>query len=145
MDTGERRNNKALNRKELKRLPINLRKKAIREARNNAGMQKQIPKRQRRPRAQQNDFERAEHNAMLAATSQKLQEILANCKELDDIPYDCTPAELWGKVRTRLLFSPQVLCGENNDLGNSLPHLSGYGLRPSQELIVIPSIVHGPQ
>lgn len=107
MDTGERRNNKALNRKELKRLPINLRKKAIREARNNAGMQKQIPKRQRRPRAQQNDFERAEHNAMLAATSQKLQEILANCKELYDIPYDCTPAELWGKVRTRVLFSPQ--------------------------------------
>lgn len=100
MDTNrDRRNMQVLNRKELKRLPINLRKKAIREARNMAGMQKQIPQRQRRPRAQQNDFERAEHNAMLHATNQKLQEILANFTELNDISYDCTPAELRGKVR----------------------------------------------
>lgn len=115
MDTNrDRRNMQVLNRKELKRLPINLRKKAIREARNMAGMQKQIPQRQRRPRAQQNDFERAEHNAMLHATNQKLQEILANFTELNDISYDCTPAELRGKVRwTKALFVVKtMLCGE---------------------------------
>lgn len=91
----------ALNKKKLKRLPINLRKKAIREARNMAGLAKQ-PQKQRKPRATsahtQNDFERAEHNAMLAATSQELEKILANCKELADVPYDSTPAELWGMV-----------------------------------------------
>lgn len=92
----------ALSKKELKRLPINLRKKAIREARNMAGMTGKQPQKQRKPRATfaqtQNDFERAEHNAMLAATSQELKKILANCKELADVPYDSTPAELWGMV-----------------------------------------------
>lgn len=96
----ERRNN-TLNKKKLKRLPINLRKKAIREARNMAGMRKQ-PQKQRKPRAATahtaNDFERAEHNAMLAATTQELEKILTNCKELADVPYDSTPAELWAKV-----------------------------------------------
>lgn len=141
MDTNrDRRNMQVLNRKELKRLPINLRKKAIREARNMAGMQKQIPQRQRRPRAQQNDFERAEHNAMLHATNQKLQEILANFTELNDISYDCTPAELRGKVRWKHFVWWKQCC-----VGNSSPRLSGYGLNPCQKLIVIRSIVHGPQ
>ncbi|KAH8403373.1 hypothetical protein KR222_011435, partial [Zaprionus bogoriensis] len=87
--------------KKLKRLPINLRRKLIREARNMAGMQERQPK-QRRPRKshapKQNDFERAEHNAMLAATAQELQQILAAFEELADVPYDCTPAELWAKI-----------------------------------------------
>ncbi|KAM8717873.1 hypothetical protein ACLKA7_004553 [Drosophila subpalustris] len=95
--------------KKLKSLPINLRKKAIREARNAAGMQQQqrqqkvkkTAKRKKNSSAHiQNEFERAEHKAMLAATSQELQQILASCEELADVPFDCTPAELWGKIAT---------------------------------------------
>ncbi|XP_034475355.1 uncharacterized protein LOC117782364 [Drosophila innubila] len=108
MDTlRERRKIKQI-KKQLKLLPINLRKKAIREARNSAGMQQQ-QRQQRHKKAakqkkneanKQNDFERAEHNAMLAATSQELQQILAGCAELPDVPDDCTPTELWGKIAT---------------------------------------------
>lgn len=85
-------------------MPINLRKKAIREARNLAGMQ-QPTKSQRRLRKStstksrlQNDFERAEHNAMLTASSHELQQILSEFEELADVPYDATPTELLGLV-----------------------------------------------
>jgi len=104
----ERRQMKKL-KKQLKLLPINLRKKAIREARNAAGVRqrqqrpKKIAKRKKNSTHIQNDFERAEHNAMLAATSQELQQILAEFEELQDVPHDCTPAELWGKVSRMMI------------------------------------------
>lgn len=60
--------------------------------------QKKIARRKINSAYMQHDFERAEHSAMLAATSQELQQILAECEELTDVPDDCTPTELWAKV-----------------------------------------------
>ncbi|KAH8377074.1 hypothetical protein KR093_003336 [Drosophila rubida] len=87
----------------LKLLPINLRRKAIREERNLAGMQQHNVRRKLKQRKttvahKKNDFERAEHSAMLMATDQELQRILADCDELADVPFDCTPAELLGQI-----------------------------------------------
>ncbi|XP_023173376.2 uncharacterized protein LOC111601140 [Drosophila hydei] len=104
MDSFRERSKMLLNHKRLKRMPINLRKKAIREARNLAGMQQQEKSRKRQPKSTstparlQNDFERAEHNAMLSASSQELQRILSEFEELADVPYDATPAELLGLI-----------------------------------------------
>ncbi|XP_062142111.1 uncharacterized protein LOC133850131 isoform X1 [Drosophila sulfurigaster albostrigata] len=100
MDTSRERRKMVQIKKQLKLLPINLRKKAIREARNLAGMQQQKVQRKLKKRNKQNDFERAEHNAMLAATDQELQQILADYEELADVPSDCTPAELLGMIAT---------------------------------------------
>ncbi|XP_064535278.1 uncharacterized protein LOC135426196 [Drosophila montana] len=94
----------AVNRRRLKRMPINLQRKAIREARNLAGMQQRQPKRKQLAKSRAildrlgNDFERAEHNAILAASSQELRQILSEFEELGDVPHDPTAAELLGQI-----------------------------------------------
>ncbi|XP_017026021.1 uncharacterized protein [Drosophila kikkawai] len=96
----------ALTYKQLQKMPLNLRKKAVREARNR---HEKIPGRRKErkrisrelsttPRRQRNDFDRSEHNAMLASTSQELRRILASCETLSDIPHDITPTELMGEI-----------------------------------------------
>lgn len=97
----------ALTFKKLQKMPVNLRKKAVREARNRnekiLGRRKQrkrIPRElSTTPRRLRNDFDRSEHNAMLASTSQELRRILESCDTLSDIPHDITPTELMGEVR----------------------------------------------
>jgi len=92
--------------KKLKKMPLNLRKKALREARNrHETIQGKRLKRKRNPqevpnaRRIRNDFDRSEHNAMLASTSQELRRILQDFETLSDIPHDITPTELQGEVR----------------------------------------------
>ncbi|KAH8365017.1 hypothetical protein KR200_008507 [Drosophila serrata] len=96
----------ALTYKNLQKMPVNLRKKAVREARNRN--EKILGKRKERkrttrelsttPRRQRNDFDRSEHNAMLASTSEELRRILDSCETLSDIPHDITPTELMGEI-----------------------------------------------
>ncbi|XP_017086711.2 splicing regulatory glutamine/lysine-rich protein 1 isoform X1 [Drosophila eugracilis] len=92
--------------KQLQKMPLNLRKKAVREARNRnekiRGNRKKWKKaRQDVPtptRRLQNNFDRSEHNAMLASTSQELRQILQDFETLSDIPHDITPIELRGEI-----------------------------------------------
>lgn len=85
-------------------MPINLQRKAIREARNLVGMQQRQPKRKKHAKSRAildrlgTDFERAEHNVMLAASSQELRQILSEFEELADVPHDPTAAELLGQA-----------------------------------------------
>ncbi|XP_017086712.2 RNA-binding protein 25 isoform X2 [Drosophila eugracilis] len=95
--------------KQLQKMPLNLRKKAVREARNRnekiRGNRKKWKKaRQDVPtptRRLQNNFDRSEHNAMLASTSQELRQILQDFETLSDIPHDITPIELRGELHQR--------------------------------------------
>ncbi|XP_030383655.1 uncharacterized protein LOC115631129 [Scaptodrosophila lebanonensis] len=89
--------------RKLKYMPVNLRKKAIREARNRN--EPIVGKRRRHGRRKTNkkdeDFERCEHNAMLAATAEEMKQILKQpeCADLlSDIPYDVTTTELLGEI-----------------------------------------------
>ncbi|XP_016989433.2 uncharacterized protein LOC108051732 [Drosophila rhopaloa] len=91
--------------KKLQKMPLNLRKKAVREARNrNEKIQGKRKERKRNPpdvptaRRLRNDFDRSEHNAMLASTSQELRRILQDFETLSDIPHDITPTELRGEI-----------------------------------------------
>ncbi|XP_068140896.1 uncharacterized protein [Drosophila tropicalis] len=94
--------------KMLSKMPLNLRKKAVREARNR-GEQILGKRKKRQPKKNTNsrtpspnclhsDFDSSEHNAMLSATNEQLRHILMNCKELSDIPHDCNQLELFGEI-----------------------------------------------
>ncbi|SPP81424.1 protein SON [Drosophila guanche] len=91
--------------KKLLQMPINLRKKAIREARNrnekilsNCKRKKRKSKAWITARRQCNAAERAEHNDLVDSTEQELRQILDEFGELSDIPYDCTATELLGEI-----------------------------------------------
>lgn len=90
--------------KKLQAMPTNLRKKAVRQARNNnetiLGKRKKSGRRRIVPTARRvrNDFDQSEHNAMLASTSRELRHILENFSTLSDIPHDITTTELLGEV-----------------------------------------------
>ncbi|XP_023032156.1 uncharacterized protein LOC6643519 [Drosophila willistoni] len=94
--------------KMLSKMPLNLRKKAIREARNrreqilgkrkNRQPKKNTNSRTPSPNYLHSDFDSSEHNAMLSATNDRLRHILMNCKELSDIPHDCNQLELFGEI-----------------------------------------------
>ncbi|KAI8042673.1 uncharacterized protein LOC128261979 [Drosophila gunungcola] len=91
--------------KQLQKMPLNLRKKAVREARNRQEkIQGKRKERKRNPqdvptaRRLRNDFDRSEHNAMLASTAQELRRILQDFETLADIPHDITPTELRGEI-----------------------------------------------
>lgn len=94
----------ALTYKKLQAMPTNLRKKAVRQARNNnekiLGKRKNSGRRRSVPSARRvrNDFDESEHNAMLASTSRELRHILENFSTLSDIPHDITSTELLGEV-----------------------------------------------
>ncbi|BFF95229.1 protein SON [Drosophila madeirensis] len=86
-------------------MPVNLRKKAIREARNRNEKILSNRKRKKRKskawitaRRQCNAAERAEHNDLVDSTEQELRQILDDFGELSDIPYDCTATELLGEI-----------------------------------------------
>nr|XP_036673267.1 RNA-binding protein 25 isoform X2 [Drosophila suzukii] len=103
-----RNSSNVLTYKKLKKMPLNLRKKALREARNrHETIQGKRLKRKRNPqevpnaRRIRNDFDRSEHNAMLASTSQELRRILQDFETLSDIPHDITPTELQGELHQR--------------------------------------------
>ncbi|XP_016945267.2 uncharacterized protein [Drosophila suzukii] len=100
-----RNSSNVLTYKKLKKMPLNLRKKALREARNrHETIQGKRLKRKRNPqevptaRRIRNDFDRSEHIAMLASTSQELRRILQDFETLSDIPHDITPTELQGEI-----------------------------------------------
>ncbi|XP_070067604.1 serine/Arginine-related protein 53 [Drosophila takahashii] len=100
-----RKRSNVLTYKKLQKMPLNLRKAAIREARNrNEKIQGKRKERRRKPqevptaRRVRNDFDRSEHNAMLASTSQELRQILQDFECLSDIPHDITPTELQGEI-----------------------------------------------
>ncbi|KAH8305465.1 hypothetical protein KR018_006634 [Drosophila ironensis] len=91
----------ALTYKKLQSMPLNLRKQAVREARNkNQKILGKPKKRQKKATARRirNDFERSEHNAMLCSTSRELRKILASVETLSDIPHDISPEELLGEI-----------------------------------------------
>ncbi|EDV30962.2 uncharacterized protein Dana_GF14776 [Drosophila ananassae] len=94
----------ALTYKKLQAMPTNLRKKAVRQARNNnekiLGKRKNSGRRRSVPSARRvrNDFDQSEHNAMLASTSRELRHILENFSTLSDIPHDITSTELLGEI-----------------------------------------------
>ncbi|XP_017056554.2 uncharacterized protein LOC108098267 [Drosophila ficusphila] len=91
--------------KKLQKMPVNLRKQAVREARNrNEKIQGKRRERRKKPdnvtsaRRVRNNFDRSEHNAMLASTSKELRRILQEFETLSDIPHDITPIELQGEI-----------------------------------------------
>lgn len=101
---GTERNN-VLTYKKLRKMPLNLRKQAVREARNRnepilgkKKKRKTNPRFFRTARRLRNDFDRSEHKAMLASTSEELRRILQDVETLSDIPHDITNTELQGEV-----------------------------------------------
>ncbi|XP_017153081.1 uncharacterized protein LOC108162724 [Drosophila miranda] len=91
--------------KKLQQMPVNLRKKAIREARNrneeilsNRKGKKKKDKSWITARRQCNAAECSEHNNLVDSTEQELRQILQGFDVLSDIPYDCTATELLGEI-----------------------------------------------
>ncbi|XP_022221368.2 uncharacterized protein LOC111073381 [Drosophila obscura] len=101
----ERTETSVLTYNKLLQMPVNLRKKATREARNrneeilsNRKGTKRKTKAWITARRQCNAAERSEHNDLVASTEQELRQILESFGELSDIPYDCTATELLGEI-----------------------------------------------
>ncbi|XP_002132976.3 uncharacterized protein [Drosophila pseudoobscura] len=91
--------------KKLQQMPVNLRKKAIREARSrneeilsNRKGKKKKTKSWITARRQCNAAECSEHNNLVDSTEQELRQILQGFDVLSDIPCDCTATELLGEI-----------------------------------------------
>lgn len=89
----------------IKSLPINLKRQKQREQRKlNNGVGKNRKKNQKKLRKKgilkNEDFEWQELQALISATESELKTILENEPVLADIPYDISPEELEGEVKS---------------------------------------------